>query len=90
MIKVEDSIVIKRPVEEVFAFVADQRNAPQWQQGLLEVRRITDGPPGIGTRHTVVRKFMGRRLETDQRVCGVEPNREDRLHRQTQVPRILR
>jgi len=36
MITVEKSIIIGRPIEGVFAFVADQRNAPQWQKGLLE------------------------------------------------------
>ncbi len=46
MIDVEDSIVIDCPIGEVFDFVADQTNAPRWQNGLEQVRRITDGPPG--------------------------------------------
>jgi uncharacterized protein YndB with AHSA1/START domain len=76
MINVEDSIIIRRPVEEVFAFVADQRNAPQWQDGLVEVRRITDGPIGAGTKHTAVRKFLGRRMELTNEYIKYEPNRE--------------
>ena len=63
MIEVEQSITINRPVKEVFAFVADQRNAPRWQSGLLEVRRTTEGTLGVGTKHRFVRKFVGRRLE---------------------------
>lgn len=35
MIKAEKSIVINRPIEEVFAYVSDQRNGPQWQSGLV-------------------------------------------------------
>src|SRR5688572_16448794 len=76
MIRVEDSIVIQRPIEEVFAFLADQTNAPHWQSGLLEVRRTTDGPLGIGTKHTAVRKFMGRRLEATNEYVVYEPNKE--------------
>jgi len=76
MINVEESIVIRRPVEEVFAFVADQPNALRWQSGVLEVRRTTDGPLGVGTKHAVVRKFMGRRLEATNEYVVYEPNKE--------------
>jgi uncharacterized protein YndB with AHSA1/START domain len=75
MINVEDSIIINRPVEEIFAFVADQTNAPQWQDGLLEVRRTTDGPVGVGTKHTAVRKFLGRKLELTNEYVKYEPNK---------------
>jgi uncharacterized protein YndB with AHSA1/START domain len=62
MIKVDESVVIDRPAEDVFAYVSDGTNAPRWQRGLREVRRTTEGPIGVGTRHTVERDFMGRRL----------------------------
>ena len=74
MIKVEKSIIIHRPIEEVFVFVGDQRNAPQWQHGLLEVWRTTEGPLGVGTRHTFVRKFMGRKIEASNEYVEYEPN----------------
>jgi uncharacterized protein YndB with AHSA1/START domain len=75
MVHVEMSIIIHRPVEDVFAFVGDQRNAPQWQHGLLEVRRTTEGPPGIGTKHTFVRKFMGRKMEASNEYVAYEPDK---------------
>jgi uncharacterized protein YndB with AHSA1/START domain len=75
MITVEKSIVIKRPVEDVFAHVSDQTNAPHWQRGLIEVRRTTDGPMGVGTRHTFVRTFMGRRMEGSNEYTRWEPNK---------------
>jgi uncharacterized protein YndB with AHSA1/START domain len=74
MINVEESIIINRTVEEVFAFVADQTNAPQWQEGLLEVRRLTDGPLGVGTKHTAARKFLGRKMEMTNEYVEYEPN----------------
>jgi uncharacterized protein YndB with AHSA1/START domain len=74
LIREEQSIVISCPVDAVFAFVADQTNAPRWQQGLLEVQRITPGPPGLGSKHTLVRKFMGQRVEASNEYIEYVPN----------------
>lgn len=76
MIDVEESVEIGRPVDVVFAFIADQTNAPQWQDGLLEVRRTSDGPLGVGTKHVAVRNFMGRRLELTNEYVRYEPGHE--------------
>jgi uncharacterized membrane protein len=73
MIQTQASIVIDRPVSEVFAYVGDQTNAPHWQSGLVEVTRLTDGPIGIGTRHSFVRTFMGRRMEARNEYTAYEP-----------------
>jgi len=75
VIKQEKSIVIHRPIEEVFNYVSDQRNTPQWQSGLMEVRRTTEGPLGVGTKHTFVRNFMGRRMEASNEYVAYEPNK---------------
>lgn len=75
MITVEKSIVIDRRAEDVFAYVSDQTNAPHWQAGLIEVRRTTDDPVGIGTRHAFVRTFMGRRMEGSNEYARWEPNK---------------
>jgi uncharacterized protein YndB with AHSA1/START domain len=75
MIRVEKSGIIQRPIEEVFAYIGDQTNTPHWQAGLVEVRRTTEGPIGVGTKHTFVRTFMGRRMEADNEYIAFEPNR---------------
>jgi len=75
MIRAEQSSIIDRPIEEVFAFVGDQTNAPQWQSGLVEVRRTSDGALGVGTTHTFVRKFMRRTMEADNEYVAYEPNK---------------
>jgi len=74
MFQVEESIVIDRPVAEVFAFVADQTNAHTWQQGIVGVRRLTPDPIGVGTRHEVVRKFLGRELPLTNEYVRYDPN----------------
>ncbi|MBK8137262.1 MAG: SRPBCC family protein [Chloroflexi bacterium] len=74
MINVEDSIVIDRPLEEVFAYVSDLANGPEWQTGLIEVRKETAAPLGIGTQFTFVRKFLGRKLEAGNKFTAYKPN----------------
>ena len=63
---------ISRPVAEVFAFVADQTNAPLWQNGLHEVRRLTEGPIGAGSQHEFIRRFAGRDIATRNRFVAFE------------------
>jgi uncharacterized protein YndB with AHSA1/START domain len=74
MITVEKGITIGRAPKEVFAFVSDQTNASRWQRGLAEVRRTTDGPIGVGTRHTFERTLMGRRMDGSNEYTRYEPN----------------
>ena len=75
MIRSESSIDINRPAADVFAFVADQTNAPRWQHGLDEVRRLTDGPIRVGTEHVFVRRFAGRTIESHNRYTDYQPGR---------------
>ena len=75
MITVETSIEIRRPVEAVFAFVADPRNEPQWEATVKEVRVTPDGPPAVGTKVTKVGSFLGVKLEATNEITALEPNR---------------
>ena len=40
------SIVIHRPITEVFAFFADAENDPQWRSEVKEIKR--EGELGVG------------------------------------------
>jgi hypothetical protein len=75
MFSVQTRVVIRRSPEEVFAFVADQTNAPRWQRDLVEVQRVTPEPLGVGTEHLFVRRFAGRCLESRNRFRRYEPPR---------------
>lgn len=72
------SAVIRRPIEEVFAFLTDARNNPKWQtsSGLQKTQQVPDGPVGVGTRITEVWKFIGRETESISEVTEYEPNRK--------------
>ena len=77
MVAVEKMITINRPVEEVFAYVSDLQNSPLWQKGLLEARRISEGPLGLGTQYSDVRKFKGgRNVESVIQCTAYEPDKK--------------
>jgi hypothetical protein len=75
MISVETRIEIGRAAADVFAFVSDQTNAPRWQSGLDEVHRLTPGPIRVGSEHSFVRRFAGRRIESRNKFVAFEPGR---------------
>ena len=58
------SVEIRRPPEEVFAFVTDPAAYPRWQPSLVRVEPHAPGPLRLGSEATEVRRFLGRELET--------------------------
>lgn len=71
MIKIERSIVIDRPVDEVFALVTDGSKASGWQRGLEAVEGRTDL---VGSQYTEVRKLMGKEMKSTMEVSTYEPD----------------
>jgi uncharacterized protein YndB with AHSA1/START domain len=49
MARIEGEVLIDRPQEAVFDFIADQRNEPQYNPRMVRATKITDGPVGRGT-----------------------------------------
>jgi uncharacterized protein YndB with AHSA1/START domain len=61
MARVRGEILIHRPVEMVFDYVADQRNEPVYNPRMLQSEKITDVPIGVGTRFRATAR-SGRRM----------------------------
>jgi uncharacterized protein YndB with AHSA1/START domain len=55
----EATTVVARPIEEVFAFLANGENDPKFSPRVQEIRKITDGPIGVGTRFASTVKDAG-------------------------------
>ena len=69
----ERTITINRPVEEVFAFVADGRKATHWRSGVLDVDLVSG--QGVGARYSQgVKGPGGRRIPADYEITAFEPN----------------
>ena len=57
--RVEGDIVIERPLHEVFDFVADERNEPQYNPQMTRAEKVSPGPIGVGTRFNSVMTGVG-------------------------------
>lgn len=45
-------ITINRPINEVFDFISDNENDPQWCVPVVETTRIAGSAPGVGARYS--------------------------------------
>jgi carbon monoxide dehydrogenase subunit G len=68
------SVTIRRPVDDVFAFVADGEKCLQWRPGVLDIKRMSGD--GVGTRYAQgVKGPMSRRISADYEITMFEPHR---------------
>jgi hypothetical protein len=72
MAEIEGEILIGRSVEDVFDFVADQRNEPQYNPRMVRAAKVTDGPVGKGTVFRSAAKSMGRTAEMRIELTGYD------------------
>ncbi len=64
-----NEIVIERPREDVFAFLADPQNDPQWRSGVLDIKHVSGS--GVGARYAQgVKGPRGRRIPADIKITG--------------------
>ena len=61
----ETSVVIDRPIEEVFAFLADGENDPKFSPRVLEIVKTSEGPPGVGTVYASTFKDAGMKTKRE-------------------------
>ena len=72
-IKQEHSVVIDRPIEEVFAFVTNPNNDSLWQAWTLETEQTSEGPLDVGSTLRSTAKMLGRRIEVTMEVTENDP-----------------
>ena len=75
--RIEESVQINRPLKEVYEYVANPENLPEWTGTVIETRKDTPGPLLEGSTFTSVAKFLGRRVESPFEVTAHE---SPRLH----------
>jgi uncharacterized membrane protein len=60
MIKIERTITVHRPVEEVFAYLSDVQHGPRYISGQREAHTTSSGPMAVGTKFATSGKFLRR------------------------------
>lgn len=64
---------IDRAPEAVFDFLADTSNAPRVLPAGTRVEKLTDGPPGVGTRYRETRRMNSKEHQAELEVTSFEP-----------------
>jgi uncharacterized protein YndB with AHSA1/START domain len=75
----ENTVMIRRPADEVFAFLADFENIPIWNYAIEETTKASAGPVGVGTRYRQTRSVPSRSAEEFE-VTVFEPARRLAIH----------
>lgn len=69
--------VVDRPIEEVFAFLADGENDPKFSSRVLEISKQTGGPTGVGTVYASTVKDAGVKTKREFELTEFEPGTDD-------------
>ena len=68
MLRVQVEVAIKRPVDDVYQYLADPANWVNWLEGFVQSRQEGAMPLKVGSKlHQAVR-FLGRRFDIDSEV----------------------
>ncbi|MEU0072113.1 SRPBCC family protein [Streptomyces sp. NPDC006332] len=68
----EATVEVDRPVEEVFAYLADGRNDPQFSPRVLRIERDPDAPTTVGTVFRSTVKDAGMKTAREFRITALE------------------
>ena len=67
------TVVIDRPIEDVFAFLADGENDAEFSPRVIEIAKTTDGPPGVGTVYASTVKDAGIKTKREFKLTEFDP-----------------
>lgn len=75
MTRIEKSVIIKKPVDEVFAYASDWKKWSDWFVGVSDVRPTTETKKGNGTRYAYKAKMVGLRVQVETEIHNFTVNR---------------
>ena len=72
--RLEATIMINRPAEDIFAFLNIPENHVKFVPGMLEFKKTSPGPLGqVGATVRGVRQFLGRSMELPYEITEYDP-----------------
>jgi uncharacterized protein YndB with AHSA1/START domain len=73
MFEITTEVVINQPVEEVFNYIAENENDPQWCVPVVETTRVFKETPGVGARYTFASQVGLMKAKGRFETTGFEP-----------------
>jgi hypothetical protein len=64
-----------RSASEVWPYLIAFEQVPLWEHGILEVRQVSPGPPGVGTEISARRIYAGRETRLNGVISAFEDGR---------------
>ncbi|SDC67655.1 SRPBCC family protein [Rhodococcus tukisamuensis] len=74
-LKTEESIVIERPLAEVFAYLSNPENGTAWNSNVIDYKVISGTADEVGSVTEFSAKVAGLRLEATEELTTYEPNK---------------
>jgi uncharacterized membrane protein len=69
----DNTVTVERPIDDVFAYLADGTNNPRWRTGVMSIER-TSAQEGVGaTYRQKLRGPGGRPIDGDYRITAYQP-----------------
>ena len=69
----EMTVLIDRPIERVFEFLADGENDKLFSERIIEIAKTTEGDTGVGTVYVSTARDMGRTAKHEVEITAFEP-----------------
>ncbi len=73
MVRIDFTVEVQRPAQEVFDYLSDVERLPEWQSSAVESH--AEGPLAEGSRIVERRRLMGRDLTNELEVTAYDPPR---------------
>lgn len=71
---IEYSVIIQKPVEEVFAFIEDLNQRPVWETGVIEAKVVSGEYSKPGAIFEITSKVLGTKMKTVAEVLEYRKN----------------
>jgi uncharacterized membrane protein len=68
MTRIEKSIIIDKPVDEVFAYASDWEKWSDWFEGVSDFKPVTEITRGNGARYAYKAKMMGLNVKVETEI----------------------
>jgi hypothetical protein len=75
----QNTVTIRRAIDDVFAFLAEFENVPTWNYAIVETKKTSPGPVGVGTSYRQIRSIPDRSEEGFE-VTAFEPTSRLEVH----------
>jgi carbon monoxide dehydrogenase subunit G len=74
--RIESSITINRPAEDIWEYLIDFEKNKMWNPATVDMRLTSEGPLRKGSTYVWVGQFLGRHIESNTEVTEFEPGRK--------------